>query len=194
MMPFGGASVSIEVTRNAHGRNNYITFEIYGDKGSIAFNYERMDEIEEMFAEEADDARGFRTVYTGPADPYGRALWPIPALGIGYGETKIIECHDFVRAIVKGQRASPSFHDGWRISEIADSILKSGETQAWVVIEGAKNAAWSIPCDFSFRKRRAKAAASVETAEASDAVRMTVSDMAKPMPRWVRTAQGSPPW
>lgn len=78
-MPFGGASVSIEVTRNdAHGRNNCITFEIYGDKGSIAFNYERMDEIEEMFAEEADDARGFRTVYTGPADPtaarFGRSL------------------------------------------------------------------------------------------------------------------------
>jgi hypothetical protein len=27
------------------GRNNFITFEIHGDKGSIAFNYERMDEL-----------------------------------------------------------------------------------------------------------------------------------------------------
>ena len=75
-----GATGSIEATRNAYGRNNFITFEIHGDKGSIAFNYERMDELQVMFADDPDDARGFRIVYTGPAHPYGGALWPIPAL------------------------------------------------------------------------------------------------------------------
>ncbi len=122
-----GATGSIEATRNAYGRNNFITLEIHGDKGSIAFNYERMDELQVMFADDPADARGFRTVYTGPAHPYGGALWPIPALGIGYGETKIIECFDFISAVVKGQQASPSFRDGYRISQIADAILRSGE-------------------------------------------------------------------
>ena len=126
-----GATGSIEATRNAYGRNNFITLEIHGDKGSIAFNYERMDELQVMFADDPADARGFRTVYTGPAHPYGGALWPIPALGIGYGETKIIECFDFISAVVKGQQASPSFRDGYRISQIADAILRSGETQTW---------------------------------------------------------------
>ena len=70
----GGATGSIEATRNAYGRNNFITFEIHGDKGSIAFNYERMDELEVMFADDPGDARGFRTVYTGPAHPYGATL------------------------------------------------------------------------------------------------------------------------
>ena len=42
-----------------------------------------------MFADDPGDARGFRTIYTGPAHPYGGALWPIPALGAGYGETKM---------------------------------------------------------------------------------------------------------
>ena len=130
----GGATGSIEATRNAYGRNNYITFEIHGDKGSIAFNYERMDELEVMFADDPGDARGFRTVYTGPAHPYGCALWPIPALGIGYGETKIIECFDFVSAIVKGEQPSPNFRDGYRVSQIADAILRSGEKQAWTDI------------------------------------------------------------
>jgi predicted dehydrogenase len=130
----GGATGSIEATRNAYGRNNFITFEIHGDKGSIAFNYERMDELEVMFADDPGDARGFRTVYTGPAHPYGGALWPIPALGIGYGETKIIECFDFVSAIVKGEQPSPNFRDGYRVSQIADAILRSGEKQAWTDI------------------------------------------------------------
>ena len=74
----GGATGSIEATRNAYGRNNFITFEIHGDKGSIAFNYERMDELEVMFADDPGDARGFRTVYTGPAHPYGGPSGPFP--------------------------------------------------------------------------------------------------------------------
>jgi predicted dehydrogenase len=130
----GGAIGSIEATRNAYGRNNFLTFEIHGDKGSLAFNYERLDELDAMFADDRADARGFRTVYTGPAHHYGAGLWPIPALGIGYGETKIIECHDFLSAIVKGEQPSPNFRDGWRISQIADAILKSGESQQWVTV------------------------------------------------------------
>ena len=82
---------SIEATRNAWGRNNFITFEIHGTEGSIFFNYENRDELQVAFKSDPADRRGFRTVYTGPNTPYGEALWPIPALGIGYGETKIIE-------------------------------------------------------------------------------------------------------
>jgi predicted dehydrogenase len=126
-----GAVGSIEATRNGYGRNNFITFEIHGTKGSLAFNYERRDELQVMFADDPGDARGFRTVYSGPAHPYGSGLWPIPALGIGYSETKIVECFDFCSAIVSGKQPSPNFEDGWRISMIADAILKSGETGAW---------------------------------------------------------------
>jgi predicted dehydrogenase len=126
-----GAVGSLEATRNGYGRNNFLTFEIHGTKGSLAFNYERRDELQVMFADDPGDARGFRTVYSGPAHPYGSGLWPIPALGIGYSETKIVECYDFCSAIVSGRQPSPNFEDGWRISLIADAILKSGETGAW---------------------------------------------------------------
>jgi predicted dehydrogenase len=129
-----GAVGSIEATRNAYGRNNYLTFEIHGTKGSVAFNYERRDELQVMFADDAGDARGFRTVYTGPAHPYGAGLWPIPALGIGYGETKIIECYDLFKAIADNELPSPNFEDGYRISAIADAILVSGRSQAWVAV------------------------------------------------------------
>ena len=126
-----GAIGSIEATRNAWGRNNFLTLEIHGTKGSILFNYERRDELQVMFADDPGEARGFRTIYTGPAHPYGEGLWPIPALGIGYGETKIIECYDFCKAIVEGTQPSPNFEEALLTEKVADALLRSGETGAW---------------------------------------------------------------
>jgi predicted dehydrogenase len=133
----GGAVGSLEATRNAHGRNNFLTFEVHGDKGSLAFNYERRDELQFSAADDPDDRRGFRTIYTGPPHPHGQALWPIPALGIGYGETKIIECRDFVEAVVTGRPASPHFEDGYAVARICDALLASGEAGGWVEVPGA---------------------------------------------------------
>ena len=127
-----GAFGSIEATRNAWGRNNYITFEIHGTLGSLYFNYERRDELQVCFASDPDDRRGFRTIYTGPNHPYGNGLWPIPALGIGYTETKIVECYDFFNAIANDTQASPNFEDGYEIELISDAILKSAQTHTWV--------------------------------------------------------------
>ncbi|CDX35846.1 Oxidoreductase domain protein [Mesorhizobium plurifarium] len=129
-----GAIGSLEATRNAYGRNNFITFEIHGTKGSIAFNYERRDELQVMFADDPADARGFRTVYSGPAHPYGSGLWPIPALGIGYSETKIVECFDFFSAIVSGKQPSPNFEDGYKTERVADALIESGESGHWVKV------------------------------------------------------------
>ncbi|MFP3041102.1 Gfo/Idh/MocA family oxidoreductase [Treponema primitia] len=126
-----GAFGSIEATRNAWGRNNYITFEIHGTKGSIYFNYERRDELQVCFASDPGDRRGFRTVYTGPAHPFGEALWPIPALGIGYTETKIVEMYKFIKAITEGKQVSPSFEDGYNIELIGEAAFKSAASGLW---------------------------------------------------------------
>lgn len=130
-----GAVGSIEATRNAWGRNNYITFEIHGTKGSICFNYERRDELQVCFASDQNDRRGFRTVYTGPAHPYGEGLWPIPALGIGYTETKIIECYDFFQALKDNTRALPDFRDGYAVELISEAVLESAKTNSWVDVK-----------------------------------------------------------
>ena len=129
-----GAIGSLEATRNAYGRNNFLTFEIHGELGSLYFDYERRDELQVCFAADAADRRGFRTVFTGPAHPYGDALWPIPALGIGYGETKIVECHDFFRAVVDGAPASPDFGDGYQIARICEAIEESAASGEWTSV------------------------------------------------------------
>ena len=126
-----GAVGSLEATRNAWGRNNFITLEIHGTKGSIHFNYERRDELQVMFADDPGDARGFRTIYTGPAHPFGDGLWPIPGIGIGYSETKIVECRDFFQAIVDGTEPTPNFDEALLIERVGDALIRSGQTGAW---------------------------------------------------------------
>lgn len=133
-----GAIGSLEATRNAHGRNNFLTFEIHGSLGSIYFNYERRDELQVAFSSDQADRKGFRTVYTGPAHPYGEGLWPIPALGIGYGETKIIETYDFVKAIMEGGEVSPNFKDGYQINLIADAMASSAQSRSWTSVQLVK--------------------------------------------------------
>jgi len=123
---------SFEATRNGWGRNNFITFEIHGEKGSLFFNYENRDELQVYYSNDPSDRRGFRTIYSGPAHPYGEGLWPIPALGIGYSDTKIIECYDFFKSIEDNTESSPNFEDGVKIARICDAVLSSSESGSWV--------------------------------------------------------------
>jgi predicted dehydrogenase len=129
-----GALGRIEASRFAHGRNNFLGFEINGERGSISFNYESMTKLGLYVADGPEALRGFRTINTGPLHPHGRHLWPIPALGIGFTETKIIEIADFFRSIIEDRDVSPSFLDAWRVSQIVDVVLRSADQNDWVMV------------------------------------------------------------
>ena len=126
-----GVVGSIEATRNAWGRNNFITVEVHGSKGSIYFNYERLNKLQVCFADDPDDRRGFKTIYTGPAHFHGEVTWNIPGMNIGYGELKSIETYEFIKAVVEGKRPSTSFAEGYRVERVCDAVKRSAETGRW---------------------------------------------------------------
>lgn len=126
-----GAVGSIEATRNAWGRNNFITVELHGTLGSIYFNYERLNELQVCWAKDPDDRRGFKTIYTGPAHFYGEATWNIPGMNIGYGELKAIEMFDFISAIAKQEQPSTRFSVGCRIEKVCEAVKKSAQNKQW---------------------------------------------------------------
>ena len=130
-----GASGSIEATRNAWGRTNFITVELHGTLGSVYFNYERLNELQVCWAKDPDDRRGFKTIYTGPAHFYGDATWNIPGMNIGYGELKAIEMFDFISAIVNGQQPSTRFEVGYRVERVCAAVAKSAESRQWEKVE-----------------------------------------------------------
>lgn len=126
-----GANGSIEATRNAWGRNNFITFEVHGSKGTICFNYERLNELQVCFADDQDDRRGFKTIYTGPAHKYGEVTWNIPGMNIGYGELKTIEMRDLIEAIVSGEQPSTNFSVAFQTEKVCEAVRRSNESQKW---------------------------------------------------------------
>jgi len=131
-----GALGSFDATRFAPGRKNYNCFEIYGSLGSLAFNLERMNELEYFSAEDAAGAQGFRTILATEAKhPYISAWWP-PGHIIGYEHTFVHAAADFLRAVVSGGEIRPNFEDGLRVMEILDAGLESAREGRRVTVGG----------------------------------------------------------
>jgi predicted dehydrogenase len=126
-----GALGTIEATRFAPGRRNYNRFEINGSKGSLAFNLERMNELEVYFEDQPADARGFRTVQvTEGVHPYVGAWWPAGHI-IGYEHTFVHTIYDFVTSLASGKPFSPSFADGVACQAILDTVEKAAASKKW---------------------------------------------------------------
>jgi predicted dehydrogenase len=124
-----GAVGSIEATRFAAGRRNYNRFEINGSRGSLAFNLERMNELE-LYVEEGPES-GFRTILaTDPTHPYMEGWWP-PGHIIGYEHTFTHTVLDLLRAIAERQQPKPDFEDGVRTQKVLDAIERASVSRRW---------------------------------------------------------------
>lgn len=123
-----GALGSFEATRFAPGRKNYNYFEIYGSKGSILFDFERMNELQFYSNEDPEHARGFRTILaTEPVHEYIANWWP-PGHVIGYEHEFVHGAVDLLNAIEKNEPIEPNFYDGMKAMEVLDAGLRSAET------------------------------------------------------------------
>ncbi|MGP3917452.1 Gfo/Idh/MocA family protein [Nonomuraea sp. 10N515B] len=116
----GGALASFEATRFATGRKNAMRIEINGQLGSLAFDFEAMNEL--WFS---SGGGGFeRILVTEPDHPYVGAWWP-PGHGLGYEHTFTHEIKDFLEAIATGADPSPSFADGLRVQRVLEAVERS---------------------------------------------------------------------
>jgi predicted dehydrogenase len=127
-----GAVGTIEATRFATGRKNAFTWEINGSKGSIAFDLERLNELQVHFSDSSPgaSAQGFRTVLVSEADhPFWEHWWPHGHI-IGWEHTFVHELHHLLTAIRDGGDVSPhgaTLEDGYRAAEVCDAMLRSAD-------------------------------------------------------------------
>ncbi|WP_156755679.1 Gfo/Idh/MocA family protein [Actinokineospora pegani] len=121
----GGGLASFEATRFATGRKNALRLEVNGSLGSLAFDFESMNEL--SFFDGADDpaTAGFRRILvTEPGHPYAGAWWP-PGHGLGYEHTFTHEVADLVRDLADGVDPTPSFADGLQVQLVLDAVARS---------------------------------------------------------------------
>ena len=124
-----GALGSFEATRFAAGRKNYHCFEIYGSRGSILFDLERMNELQFYSLDDPAHAQGFRTIIaTEPGQHDYIANWWPPGHVIGYEHEFVHAVVDFVHAVATRTKIEPNFFDGWKELEVLEAGLRSAET------------------------------------------------------------------
>ncbi|HEY6292089.1 MAG TPA: Gfo/Idh/MocA family oxidoreductase [Terriglobia bacterium] len=129
---FSNGSVGVfESSRFCGGRKNYNTFQIYGTKGSVAFNLERMDELEFYDREDPQQEQGFKNIsVTEGVHPYVGAWWP-PGHIIGYEHTFVHAVHDFLVALEKDTLPSPNFTDGVKNQAVLEAVERSAKSGKW---------------------------------------------------------------
>jgi predicted dehydrogenase len=124
---------AIEASRLCPGRKNALTLEINGSRGSIAFDLERLNELQVHLLDSrpGGSAQGFRRVLvTEPGHPFMHWWWP-PGHIIGWEHTFVHEVHHLLNAIATGDDVRPygaDFEDGYRAAEVCDAILRSATT------------------------------------------------------------------
>ena len=126
-----GAIGSVEATRYAGGHKNYNCFEVNGEKGSIRFNLERMNELEVFWVgEEPKETQGFHQIsVTEGYHPWWSNWWPHGHI-IGWEHTFVHEINHLLDAIVNNKSVAPfgaDFVDGYRNAVICDAILQSAQ-------------------------------------------------------------------
>ncbi|MSO50348.1 MAG: Gfo/Idh/MocA family oxidoreductase [Acidobacteria bacterium] len=126
-----GATGTIEATRMANGRKNFNRFEINGRLGSVAFNLERMNELEVYFDNDPPHLRGFRTIMvTEQSHPFIGHWWP-PGHVIGYEHTFVHTVYDLLEAIADETVPTPNFSDGVENQRVLTTIERASKSRRW---------------------------------------------------------------
>jgi len=130
-----GALGTFESTRYACGRKNQNTFEVNGEKGSVAFDLETAHELDYFDHSDPVSVRGWRTIQTWDSKhPYMKNWW-VPGCGIGYEHWHINTLADFVKGIEKGEKTCPDLKDALATQYVCDAVLTSARNKKWETIK-----------------------------------------------------------
>jgi predicted dehydrogenase len=128
-----GAVASVEVSRVAMGQKNSLKLEIYGDRGSLLFDLENLNELRFLDATVPAREQGFRRILVNePEHPYIGAWWPQGHI-IGWEHTFTHEIRDFLTAISSGAEPSPSFDDGLAVQRILAAVEESAAAKGALI-------------------------------------------------------------
>ena len=125
----GGAIATYEATRFATGRKNGLRVEINGSLGSLAFDLERLNELEFY---DADGARRRAGLHPDPGDRGATTRTcrrgGRPGHLIGYEHSFTHEMRDLIEAIATGADPTPSFEDALQVQLVLDAVERSAKT------------------------------------------------------------------
>jgi predicted dehydrogenase len=129
-----GATGSFEATRVASGHKNAMRIDVDGSTGGLAFDLERLNELQFYEGNHAADRRGFRTILvTETAHPWLSAWWP-PGHMLGWEHTFTHQARDLLVAIEKRTTPAPGFDSGLQVQAVLEAVQASAAQGRWIEV------------------------------------------------------------
>lgn len=129
-----GALATFESTRYARGHKALYTFEVNGEKGSLAWDLHDLHRLQWFDYRDEGPLRGWRSIHiTDSEHPY-MSKWWVPGLAIGYEHSFVHQVADFLEGLAKNKPVGPTFRDALETQFVCDAVLKSAKQGKWVSI------------------------------------------------------------
>ena len=125
-----GATGTFECSRTMVGPESQNAFEIYGTEGSLAWNLERLNELQ-YYRRDGSAETGYTTIFGGDRFPYHGAFVPGQANAIGFEDLVAIEDHAFLEALATGTPFRPGFAQAVDVVAVQQALIDSWQTRSW---------------------------------------------------------------
>jgi predicted dehydrogenase len=127
----GGARGTFEVAKVAARRPCDFFVEANGSRGTLRFEYPRLNELWYGDATDDETVYGFRRIRAEhPTHPYAAEWWPI-GQGVGYGMTFVAQAADLLERWPDGPW-QPDLAHGARVQAVCESIERAAAERRWV--------------------------------------------------------------
>ena len=126
-----GARGTLEVARVCARRPCDFIVEVNGTKGTLRFDYARLNEL--WFGEQGDDGRlyGLRRIRAEhPSHPYASDGWPI-GQGVGYGVSFVSQAADLLERWPHGPW-EPDLEQGASVQAVCEAMERSAAEHRWL--------------------------------------------------------------
>jgi predicted dehydrogenase len=138
----GGANATFEVSRVNVGHPVHMAFEARGTEGAVAWDYERMGELQ-LYKSHDSDA-GFRRVFAGPGFGDYARFQPDAGNSMSYNDLKVIEAKVFLESIVDGVDAVPSVREALATAQVLEAMRESASARSWATVRRGPDTTGSL--------------------------------------------------
>ncbi len=130
-----GASGTIEASWMAAGHKHTIEAEVFGTRGSISVDFERLNELRLYSPDQQRGREGFTTVLAGPAHGDFGSFIPAPGHQLGFNDLKTIEIRDLLVGLDPAKPPPwPDFEEAWQVQRTVDAIVQSTTNGSWIAL------------------------------------------------------------
>ncbi|MFN9126592.1 MAG: Gfo/Idh/MocA family protein [bacterium] len=134
-----GSMAVFESTRYARGHKALYTFEINGEKKSLAWDLHDLNRLSYFDHGVPGDRRGWSSIHCTDGDhPYAGKWW-VPGLSLGYEHSFVHALYEFLHSLdaSKSERRYPDFRHALGTQYVCDAVLAAAREGKWVEVKRA---------------------------------------------------------